>query len=33
MNQDTSYHVDDHLAEGLSLLLGEVLEDIAVVFL
>lgn len=28
-----SYHVNDHFAQGLSLLLGEVLEDITVVFL
>lgn len=28
-----SYHVDDHLAQGLPLLLGEVLEDITVVLL
>ena len=28
-----SHHVDDHLAEGLSLLLREVLEDVTVVFL
>lgn len=28
-----SYHVYDHFAQGLSLLLAEVLEDVAVVFL
>lgn len=30
---EVSHHVDHHLAEGVSLFLAEVLEDVTVVFL